>query len=524
MRFLNLLDTSSYTFFSLLCFSIVACSSSRNSYNGNEVDSKILKVNPTTINISANATKITLNISADDYYYVKSRNSWVTPVTTSAVKTSTFELTVAENKGYLQRIDTINITMGASNQQVIIIQKRRETIAIVPDKSGMENDAMKLVNQIRAGWNLGNSCESNNGKYFDSNNFSGSETLWGNTTTTKDMITAVKNAGFNAIRIPVCWGAHLSDVSNWTIDATWMSRIKAIIDYAYSQGMYIILNSHHDGWFEFDCDAKDSAYVRPREEAMWTQIALTFRDYDEHLILSGMNEPHDQKNNDWNAPSPERAKVQSIYEQKFINAIRATGGKNTYRCLMIQSWCCNPSYYSFFTMPTDITSNRLICEFHYYNPWNFCGIDDSSCVRFWGDDYKQYGNISTYGTADMINSDFATLKSTFIDKNIPVIMGEFGVNRHTFTSTEITNGLYNKGEESRDYYLKWLVSTAKSYGIPCFYWDNGALGNNQPTMNVMKSGSDAFALFNRSSNPAMNIYDPKAVNAIMEGAQTSSPN
>lgn len=105
MRFLNLLDTSSYTFFSLLCFSIVACSSSKNSHNENEADSKILKVNPTTINISASATKITLNISADDYDYVKSRScSWVTAATTSAVKTATFELTVAENKGYLHSL------------------------------------------------------------------------------------------------------------------------------------------------------------------------------------------------------------------------------------------------------------------------------------------------------------------------------------------------------------------------------------------------------------------------------------
>lgn len=523
MKSSNSFKTIVYTFSSLFCFSIVACSSSKNSGNENEIDSKTLKVNPTKINISANTTKITLNISAGNYYYVRSKSTWVTPTTTAGVRTSTFELNVAENKGYLQRTDTVNIIMGTTNQQIFIIQEKREVIATVSDKSGMENDAMKIVNQISVGWNLGNTCESNNGKYFDANNFSGSETLWGNTTTTKDMITAVKNAGFNAIRIPVCWGAHLSDISSWTIDTAWMNRIKEIVDYAYSQGMYIILNSHHDGWFEFDCDAKDSAYVIPREEAIWTQIALNFRDYDEHLIFSGMNEPHDQRNNDWNAPSTERAKVQSIYEQKFINSVRSTGGKNTYRCLMVQPWCCNPAYYSFFTMPTDITSNRLICEFHYYNPWNFCGIDDTSSVRFWGDDYKQYGT-STYGTADMIKEDLATLKSTFIDKNIPVIMGEFGVNRHTFTATEITNGLYNKGEESRDYYLQWLVCTAKSYGIPAFYWDNGILGKNQTNADIMKSGSDAFALFDRSSNPVMNIYDAGAINAIIKGLQTKVSN
>lgn len=116
MRFLNLLDTSSYTLFSLLCFSIVACSSSKNPYNENEADSKILKVNPTTINISASAKKITLNISADDYDYVKSRNSWVTPATTSAVRTATSELTVAENKGYLHSLtQSMNVMKSGSD-------------------------------------------------------------------------------------------------------------------------------------------------------------------------------------------------------------------------------------------------------------------------------------------------------------------------------------------------------------------------------------------------------------------------
>jgi endoglucanase len=189
----------------------------------------------------------------------------------------------------------------------------------------------------------------------------------------------------------------------------------------------------------------------------------------------------------------------------------------------VQPWCCNPSYLTYLTKPKDSAADRMILEFHYYNPWNFCGTDDSTCVRFWGDDYKTYGNVSTYGTADMIKSDFATLKANYIDKGVPVLLGEFGVNRHTFTAAEETSGLYAKGEESKNYYLKWLVATAKSYGIPLFYWDNGALGSNQSTATMMKSGSNAFAIFNRTGTPSMAIYDAGAVAAIVEGAKTAYP-
>jgi endoglucanase len=475
-------------------------------------DVATLTVSKSDYTISATDTKVTLNVTSTDKYYVRSKGTWVVPSTTQESTASTFDLSVAEN-GYMDRIDTVTVTSGKLTQTVYITQTMKSVPAIADDQTGMTSNALTLAHQINIGWNLGNTLESNN------NYFSGSETMWGNPKTTQDMITAVKNAGFNAVRIPVCWGAHLSDVTNWTIDADWLARVKEVVDYAYSQGLYIILNSHHDGWFEFDCNASDSSLVRKKEVSMWTQIALKFRDYDEHLIFAGMNEPH--QGNDWGSPSGEHAAVESYYEQVFVNTVRATGGRNAYRCLMVQPWCCNPSYMSSLKQPADKAANRIILEFHYYTPWNFCGTDGTDCVRFWGDDYKSYGTLSTYGTAESIKSDFATLKSTYIDKGIPVIMGEFGVNRHTFTETEITSGLQAKGEESRDYYLKWLVSTAHSYGIPLFYWDNGALGA-ATTSAVMGSGSNAFALFDRKSTPtAMAIYDSGAVKALLEGAKTS---
>jgi endoglucanase len=492
----------------LFLFAGFSCSSSNNSDTPSEPEVKTLTVKQNNYRISASTTKITLEITSSDNYYVTSNKSWVSPSSSAASKATKYDLNIEANTNYAERTDTITITSGNLKAYVYILQQMNIP-TIAANQDGMTHKSMELMHLINVGWNLGNSCDA-----------AGNETAWGNPKTTEAMIKAVKAAGFNTIRIPVRWGDHISDTSLWTIDESWMARVKEIVDYAYNNGLYVILNSHHDAWFEGVASYADSAAVRRKEVSMWTQIAVKFRDYDEHLMFACLNEPHIGDN--WGVPSTENAKVESFYQQAFVNIVRATGGRNTYRSLIIQPWCCNPSYFSYLTIPTDPTPNRMILEFHYYNPWNFCGTDSGNDgtdkVRFWGDSYKQYGSVSTYGTAAMITNDFSTLKTNFISKGIPVVLGEFGVNRHTFTAAEIKSGLQAKGEESRDYYLKWLVSTAHAYGITPIYWDNGNLGTATDST-VMGSGSDAFALFNRKGN--MSVYDKGAIDAIIEGAKTA---
>src|SRR5262245_8757005 len=86
--------------------------------------------------------------------------------------------------------------------------------------------AQTVANDIRVGWNLGNTLEAQCG-----------ETAWGNPQVTQSFVNSVKAAGFNAIRIPAAWSCHIT--SGTTIDPTWMARVKTVVDYAYSQGMYV---------------------------------------------------------------------------------------------------------------------------------------------------------------------------------------------------------------------------------------------------------------------------------------------
>ena len=134
------------------------------------------------------------------------------------------------------------------------------------------------------GWNLGNTLECYDYKAWTTN----AEIAWGNPSTTKDMIKSVKSAGFNAIRIPVTWGEHMSGS---TIDAAWLNRVKEVVDYAYNEDLFVILNMHHDDyiWFTpYDADYEsDSAKLK----SIWKQISLKFRDYGDRLLFDGMNEP-----------------------------------------------------------------------------------------------------------------------------------------------------------------------------------------------------------------------------------------
>lgn len=101
--------------------------------------------------------------------------------------------------------------------------------------------AKDLVAQMKVGWNLGNTMDATGGSGIDA------ETSWGNITTTKMMIDAVKNAGFNVFRLPVSWGTHLDE--NYNVDPAWMDRVQEIVNYGIDNDMFVILNTHHEEWY-----------------------------------------------------------------------------------------------------------------------------------------------------------------------------------------------------------------------------------------------------------------------------------
>lgn len=191
------------------------------------------------------------------------------------------------------------------------------TNPLPPDAAGMSSNAVQLASKVNLGWNLGNSLEA-----------IGGETAWGNPLTTKALIDKVKQSGFNAVRIPCSWNQY-ADQSTAKIQDQWLERVKQVVQYCITDSLYVILNIHWDGgWLDGNINTRSQASVNAKQKAFWEQIATKMRDFDEHLLFASANEP----------PVEDATQMSILlsYHQTFINAVRSTGGKNTYRVLVVQ--------------------------------------------------------------------------------------------------------------------------------------------------------------------------------------------
>ncbi len=234
--------------------------------------------------------------------------------------------------------------------------------------------ATSAVKNMRVGWNLGNTLDANSGsttnmwiEKYTQRKTSDYEKAWEQPVTTEALIKMFKDAGFNAIRVPVTWYPHMGvkvnglnwDLSAWSptkVDAAWMARVKEIVDYVVKNGMYCIINVHHDtgdattAWLRASTDNYNK--YKDTFEDLWKQIATEFKDYDEHLLFEGYNEILDDYGSwcfasfaapgQYNANSAaDSYKAVNQYAQSFVNAVRATGGNNSYRNLIINSYCAS---------------------------------------------------------------------------------------------------------------------------------------------------------------------------------------
>lgn len=277
------------------------------------------------------------------------------------------------------------------------------------------------------------------------------ETLWGNLATTKSMIDGVKAAGYGSIRIPVTYTNHMD--ANGNIDKAWLDRVASVVQYALDNGLYCIINVHHDtgagGWLK--ADATTYASTSAKFKTMWTQIATYFKGYSTKLLFEGYNELLNSANA-WNYAGATSYSIANKLNQVFVSAVRATGGNNASRCLVVNTYAASTEsdVINGFALPTDTVSGRLIVEAHYYG-------------------------TTTAG----IVATMSRLNTKFVSKGIPVIIGEFG---STYATSEATRSL-NAGTYVRE---------AKKYNIACFWWDDGNYFSSTAKCN--------YALFNRYTN------------------------
>ena len=423
-------------------------------------------------------------------YTITSNSSWIKHQTgTRTVSDKTEPFVISANYSGSKR--TGSVTIATKNIEEVITFEQEALNVPTPDQTGMSSSALQLAAKINVGWNLGNTLEA-----------SGNETAWGNPKTTQAMIDMVKEAGFNAVRIPCNWmNGYVEDETSCQIKTDWMERVKEVVDYCVGRDMYAIINIHWDGgWLEENPTYAAQTEVNRKQALLWNQIATCFRDYDERLLFSGTNEVHVKDIYDDNKVTAENHEVQQSFNQTFVDAVRATGGRNAYRNLIVQSYNTQLNFATNnLKMPTDNVNDRLMLEVHFYDPYNY-SIANENIINYWGKPWSDRGfTVDTWGQEDHVDSSFASIKKNFTDKGIPTILGEYGVNRHSVTDSEII--------ESRQYWLEYVTSAAKNNGLVPFYWDNGGVDGD--------AGINQMALFNRKS---LKVIDQPGLDAIMKGA------
>jgi len=451
-----------------------------------------LSASPSEIVLPAEGGKADLTIDGNANWTISNGASWLQLSKTSGGSgSSTIQLTAGSNETGSNRsiIISVNSSNGQSRRVTVsqppTIYPSYNTSPKAPDSIGM-NTAVQLAAKFKLGWNIGNTLEA-----------TGGETSWGNPLITESYVQFVKQKGFTAIRLPCAWDLHVDNKATAHIDPNWMNRVKEVVGYCVNNGLYVMLNIHWDGgWLENNITKAKQDSVNAKQKALWEQIATAMRDFDEHLMFASANEP--------NADDAAETEILKQYHQTFINAVRSTGGKNSHRVLILQgpSTSMTLSADLMSTLPKDPTPNRLMVEAHNYTPSQFCFLSEDvswgKMVYYWG-----AGNHSTiepdrnptYGEENAHISDYNRVKAAFVDKGIPVIMGEYGAYRRD-GSANIPKEL-ELHNASVDYWITFTTKEALARGIKPFWWDTGG------------------ALDRRNNT----VKDQRTIDALMAGAK-----
>ena len=323
------------------------------------------------------------------------------------------------------------------------------------------------------GINIGNTLDA-----IGTNEWHARETGWGNPPITQGLVQALKGHGFKTIRLPVTWAEYIGPAPNYQIgDCVFsncnscpnrMNRVEQVVNWILEEDLYCILNLHHDGGYSdkswiLDMAANEEETLR-KFRAVWQQIALRFRNAPENLILESMNEVgFDSIWNRWSgdqSQKPEAYRKLNVLNQAFVSTVRSTGGNNAIRPLLIAGYWTDidNSIDSLFVMPND-PANNLIFSAHYYTPPQFAIAEDPDTS--WGFRNDWGSRITIDADMEELIRQFDKLKTHFLDKGIPVILGEYGATKK------------NKNEAGR---IRWMAAVTQiclDYGICPVLWDTG---------------------------------------------------
>ena len=351
-----------------------------------------------------------------------------------------------------------------------------------------DTEAMAFVKSMGVGWNLGNTFDASDCGWISRE--LEYERAWNGAMTTYEDIAALKEAGFSTIRIPISWHNHVSG-DDFTISKAWLDRVQEVADWAIGLDMHVIINTHHD--MDKNFCYPDSEHYELSEHyirSIWGQLADRFRDYDARLIFESMNEPRLKDTGfEWNFSKiqpdcKDAADCINRLNQAFVDTVRASGGNNADRYLMVPGYAAAPANVmnELFVIPEDTADHRIIISVHAYTPYDFA-LAAGGKTAFSPANTNQTGEIGSF---------MNLLFNRYVKYGTPVVIGEFGARD-------------KDNLQDRVNFAAYYTASAHVRGMACCWWDNGAFSGT----------GELFGLLKRLT--AQWVY-PEIVDAIMYGA------
>ena len=452
-----------------------------------------------TSTLSAKAEGETFEITVKTPFVPQvEKPDWVTVTNGTLANYSVVtKLTVAANYSYEARSATLTFkATGATSATLTLTQ----AAATKPEPPAPGYDG--LASFFGLGWNMGNQFDAYyNGSWAGEKEGYPDETCWmpephEEYKASQATFDGVKAKGFSSVRIPISWLKMIGPAPDYTIDETWMNRIYEVVGYAHNAGLKVIINTHHDEnhgvnndyqWQDIKNAANSSAKneaIKAEIKAVWTQIANKFKDSgDDWLMMEGFNEINDGGwgwSEDFKKNPQKQCNILNEWNQEFVNAVRATGGKNATRWLGVPSYCANPGFTKYMTIPND-PAGKVAVSVHFYDPSDYT-IGEAQ-YSDWGHTGAA-GKKASGGDEDHVQEVFGMLYSTYIANGIPVYLGEFGCSMRPKSNSRAW-AFYK-------YYMEYVVKAAKTYCLPCFLWDNGTGGTGQEQHGYIHHGNGNY--------------------------------
>ena len=362
-----------------------------------------------------------------------------------------------------------------------------------------------MAAKLGLGWNLGNQFDGYyNGSWAGDKEGYPGEAVWqpGSTDSekaaykaTQSTFNGVAAAGFTSVRIPVSWLRMIGPAPDYKIDEAWMNRVAEVVEFAHTAGLYVIINTHHDEnhgvdntyqWLDIKNAATNASLntsIKAEIKAVWTQIAQKFASCGDWLIMEGFNELNDGGwgwSDAFRADPSRQCNILNEWNQVFVDAVRATGGENATRWLGVPTYAANPEYTAYHQMPAD-PANKTMLAVHFYDPSDYT-IGEKQYPE-WGHTGAA-GKKANWGDEDHVKEVFGKLCTNYVEKDIPVYLGEFGCSVRKKSDTRAW-AFYK-------YYMEYIVKAARTYGLPCFVWDNGTIGTGQEQHGYIHHGTGAY--------------------------------